>query len=151
MRTTGAPARSSAATARSCSADGAKASRTYTKSRSSPMPRGGPAGSPTTGTIPFPCFPRDSATSCSTQSASPAIPGDATRVSLSLPSRAAAPSTTPSTSPGFSSPGRSAAQASAMTSARSSSLGTLTPMAAAGTIPKWESAEKRPPTLGTPW
>ena len=38
-----------------------------------------------------------------------------------------------------------------MTSARSSRRGTLTPMAAAGTMPKWESAEKRPPTLGSPW
>ena len=151
MRTTGAPARSSAATARSCSCDGAKESRTYTWSRSSPPARGAPTDSPTTGTTPFPCFPSDSATSCSIQSASPAIPGEVTRVSLSTPSRAAAPSTTPRTSPGLSSPGRSAAQASAMTSARSSRRGTLTPMAAAGTMPKWESAEKRPPTLGSPW
>ncbi len=58
--------------------------------------------SPSTGTIPLPCFPVDSAISCSTQYPYVRIDGGRTRVSLSRPADAASPITAPSHAPGFS-------------------------------------------------
>ena len=72
-------------------------------------------------------------------------------VSLSRPAFAAVPSTIPSITLGFFSTGTEAAHACTISSARSRNLGTSRPIAAAGTIPKLESAEYRPPIVGSPW
>ena len=72
-------------------------------------------------------------------------------VILSRPSFAAVPRMIPSTTPGFSSTGTQEAHASTISSVRSRKLTGSTPINEAGTNPKLESAEYRPPILGTPW
>src|SRR5215218_10654290 len=89
-----------------------------------------------TGTSPLPCFPVDSASSCSTHSANP--PGFSFNATLSRPSRQASASASPSSSPGLPSSSR---HASRISSARSSRRMTSRPTSAAGTIPNGESAE----------
>ena len=70
------------------------------------------------------------------------MPGDATIVTLSRPNCCAAtPRMAPSTTPGFSSTGTDGMQAHTISSVRSRNLATSTPMIAAGTRPKSESAE----------
>ena len=150
IRTIGCPARSSASTAASCDASGADANRTYTNTRSLPYTSGGPSGSRSTGMRPFPSLPVDSASSCSSQAPRSETPGDVMRVTLSRPLVASTPRIVPRTTPGFSSIGTHEEQACTISSARSRNFATSTPMMAAGTIPKFERAEYRPPMLGTP-
>src|SRR5205823_5908147 len=49
---------------------------------------------------PFPTLPADSASSCSSQTPRPAMPGEAVTVTLSRPRRASTPRTAPSSTPG---------------------------------------------------
>ena len=67
--------------------------------------------------------------------------GEATSVTLSRPTLAAVPRTTPSITPGFSAGGTHQAQAWTITSVRERKRSTSRPIAAAGTMPKFESAE----------
>ena len=69
------------------------------------------------------------------------MPGESTKVTLSRPARAASPRRAPSLAAGFSSAGTQAAQASAIRCARCSRVSTSTPISAAGTRPKNDSAE----------
>ena len=71
-------------------------------------------------------------------------------VTLSRPDFPATPRIVPRTTPGLSSTGTQAEQDTAISSARSRNLAASIPMSAAGTIPKSERAEYRPPMLGTP-
>ena len=66
-------------------------------------PPGAPSGSPSTGTMPTPCLPVDSAMSCSSQAPRDARSGSMTKVSLSRPARARAAMAAPSTRAGLSS------------------------------------------------
>ncbi len=79
--------------------------------------------------------------SCSSQAPKSAMPGDATIVSLSRPFFASTPNTVPKITPGLLSAGTQEAQACSISSARSRNFLTSTPITAAGTIPKSESAE----------
>ena len=76
--------------------------------------------------------------------------GDAMSVTLSRPARAARPRASPRRAPGLSATGRPAAHARAMAAARAASPATSRPITAAGTMPKFDSAENRPPIDGTP-
>ncbi len=96
-------------------------------------------------------MPVDSAISCSSQAPSRGTLRDVENVTLSRPTFAAAPRIAPSSRPGFSPSGVAGPQSAAISAPRSSSALASIPTSAAGTIPKSESAEKRPPTLGTPW
>ena len=78
------------------------------------------------------------------------MPGEAVMVTLSRPFLARTPKIAPRTTPGLSSAGRHAEQETAISSARSNNLRASTPMMAAGTMPKSDSAEYRPPMLGSP-
>ena len=97
----------------------------------------------------MPFLPVDSATSCSSQAPSGAMPGDATIVSLSRPALAASPMTTPSATPGLVA-ASSMRQAAAICDASSRSRATSMPTSEAGTVPNADSTEKRPPTVGSP-
>ena len=66
---------------------------------------------------------------------------------LSLPARQPSPSCRPSSRPGLPS---TPWQASAISTARERNRSISTPIRAAGTMPKGESAEKRPPIVGSP-
>ena len=77
--------------------------------------------------------------------------GDPTNVSLSRPFRAAAPRISPSRSPGLVWSGAAGEQAPCMACALLSRASTSRPIAAAGTIPKFESAEYLPPIEGMPY
>ena len=72
-------------------------------------------------------------------------------VTLSRPRLARVPRMMPSSTPGLTSGGTTDAQDCTMISALSKNLGTSTPITAAGTIPKWDNTEYRPPMVGTPW
>ena len=76
--------------------------------------------------------------------------GDATIVSLSTPRLAATPRIVPSTRPGLPAAGTVGAHALSISAAWSSNRSTSSPMTAAGTRPKFDSAEYRPPMLFTP-
>ena len=69
------------------------------------------------------------------------MPGEAMNVTLSRPTPASVPRIAPRTTAGFSSAGTLAAQECTISSVRSSSRPTSTPINAAGTMPKFESAE----------
>ena len=95
--------------------------------------------------MPVPSLPVLSAISCSTQRPKLLMDGEATMVSLSRPLTARAPMTAPSMAPGLSRRGALEAQASRMESARSKMASRSSPIRAAGTRPKYESTENRPP------
>ncbi len=71
-------------------------------------------------------------------------------VTLSRPDFPSTPRTVPSTTPGLSAGGTLAAQERTMISVAPSSLPMSSPIAAAGTRPKSDSTEYRPPMLGMP-
>ena len=91
--------------------------------------------------MPRPSLPVDSASSCSSQAPSEAIPGEAMTVSLSRPWRAATPRIAPRITPGFSTGGALAAQERTISAARSRKTRVSMPIAAAGTMPKSDSTE----------
>ena len=112
--TTGFPAFSRAATAASWAGSAASSRRRYANRRSSPYAEGEATASLSTGMIPLPSLPVDSAMSCSSHAPRSWMPGDAINVSLSIPRFAARPRIVPSTRPGFSSAGTPGAQALSM-------------------------------------
>ena len=69
------------------------------------------------------------------------MPDEQTKVSLSRPTSAAAPITRPSRSPGFRANSDPAAQADCISRAFCRRLRTSKPIAAAGTVPKFDNAE----------
>ena len=69
------------------------------------------------------------------------MPGETISVNLFRPWLCAVPRIRPSMTPGFSSIGTEGMQACTISSVRSKSLGTSTPMIAAGTSPKSERTE----------
>ena len=74
-----------------------------------------------------------------------------TNVTLSRPAAAAAASVNPSNAPEFSRTGAPASHAARIAPALAASRSTSSPIAAAGSSPKFESAENRPPMDGMPW
>jgi len=68
---------------------------------------------------------------------------------LSRPACAKAPSVAPSRSPGLAAAGTAGPLRSPIAAARSINRATSTPISAAGTSPKNDSAEKRPPMRGS--
>ncbi len=93
----------------------------------------------------MPCLPVDSATSCSSHIPNPSSAGSTSRVSLSRPARTAPARMPASSRPGWSSSGTQSAQADSIHPARRRSSATSAPARAAGTSPKCDSAEYRPP------
>ncbi len=98
----------------------------------------------------MPCLPVLSASNCSSHAPRSRIPGDVTSVTLLCPRLARVPRIAPRITPGFSPAGTVAAQAWIISSVRSSRRRTSSPIIAPGTMPKFDSAEYRPPMLGTP-
>ena len=96
---------------------------------------------PAIGSNPVPSLPRLSATSCSSQAGKADSEGEVWTWSLSRPSSTNEPHTRPSSTADDRSP-------SATDLAESSRREISTPRRAAGTRPKWERAEKRPPMSG---
>jgi len=78
------------------------------------------------------------------------MPGDGMSVTLSRPFLARTPRMAPRTTPGLSLGGTPAAHLCTISSARSRNRRTSRPITAAGTMPKFERAEYRPPMLGMP-
>ncbi len=104
--------------------------------------------STTTGRMPLPSLPVDSATSCSAQSPKPGYGAPASAMtSLSTPARLATPSRAPSRRPGLST--ESASRAGRIASASSSSAAMSAPASPLGTSPNAVRAENRPPTVGS--
>ena len=95
--------------------------------------------------MPTPSLPVDSAISCSTQLPKLAISSGRAIVSLSRPALAASPIIAPSVAPGLCAAGIVRSDAVCISSARSSTSWSGAPISAAGTRPKYESAEYRPP------
>ncbi len=71
-------------------------------------------------------------------------------VTLSRPAFPSTPKMVPSTTPGLSAGGTLAAQERTIVCVAASSLPMSSPIAAAGTMPKSDSTEYRPPMLGFP-
>ena len=140
---TGWPSRASAPVPASSAASGLPASGRYANTRSSAYVPGAPSGSSATGRMPRPRLPVDSATSCSSHRPRPGSESAITNVSLSRPRRASSESANPSGTPALALPPPARAPLAAVSHARrapSSSPRTSTPMSAAGTMPKADSA-----------
>ena len=127
---------------------GPSAPPVVTVSTSSSVAPGALGDSTTTGRMPRPFLPVDSAISCSAQSPRPVIPVPSSMsATLLRPSlTAAAPSATPKARLGLSLSSPSVANSA---SAWSISSATSTPASAVGTRPNAVSAEYRPPTSGS--
>ncbi|OQC27488.1 MAG: hypothetical protein BWX71_01343 [Deltaproteobacteria bacterium ADurb.Bin072] len=123
-----------------------------TNTRSVPYTSTLPGASAMTGTMPLPSLPVLSATSCSAQSPNPEILCGRKKVSLFLPARLRTPRAVPSLAPSLAPKSETSGclQESAMAMARSRSRAASMPRSAPGTRPKTESAEKRPPMVGSP-
>ncbi len=105
-------------------------------------PRARPTRSRSTGMMPLPSLPVDSAMSCSSQAPRSWMPGEATIVSLSMPRFAATPEDRAEHEARVLRRGHARARRpGSMRSASSSRRSTSRPMTAAGTMPKLESAE----------
>ena len=100
------------------------------------------------GTTPAPSLPVDSAISCSSQSPIEPTAGSAMIVSLSRPAATLSPSRAPSCSGTFSAGSVSGPDRASTSAALSSSGAMSIPDSAAGTRPKYDSAENRPPMSG---
>ncbi len=94
-----------------------------------------------TGTMPWPPLPVLSASSCSSQAPTSSSPGPLTIVTLSRPALQASPSAMPSWTPGLVSGGVPAAQDRTIRLVAFRNASRSTPMAAAGTTPKFDSTE----------
>ena len=107
-----------------------------------PYVSGSASGSPAIGTMPVPFFPVLSATSCSTHKPNGSSAGGTISVNLSRPARAAAPMARPSATAGFAAavpnPGSAAAS---IACAHATIAATCRPISAAGTRPKYDTAE----------
>ncbi len=99
------------------------------------------------GMTPRPSLPVDSASSCSIQLPSDASSGGRRRVHLSRPASAASPRKMPSSAPGFSA-STEERQRSPIARASSRMCPSGAPARAAGTMPKCDSTENRPPMSG---
>ena len=104
--------------------------------------RAAPSGSRSTGMMPLPCLPVDSAISCSSQAPRSWMPGEAMSVSLSRP-RAAQPAEDHAQHDAgvLARQARSARRRRPSARRASRTRPTSRPMTAAGTMPKFESAE----------
>ena len=89
----------------------------------------------------MPCFPVDSASSCSSQAPKSAMPGEATTVTLLRPAFASCAMITPSFTPGFSPGGTLGPQDRTINCADVSKLSMSIPIRAAGTMPKSDRTE----------
>ena len=136
----GCPARSSRSTAASAAASGRRGERRWTKTRSRPYTSGGPATSPSIGMIPLPMLAERFGDELLEPCTEARQAGGAISVGLSRPASASSPSTTPSSNAGIVRTGRRAALRHRRARDRAASRDRR-PSSAAGTRPKFESAE----------